>query len=809
MKRIKKDTTMSNLIERYLEQKQQIKSMQQEIENLQKESQWFRNENDRIIHEPYYIKVMKFRTDVKKTVLYKIYCWLRYGLLPKDLPGDVYDRKEEQRTQETENKKKLLYPDEYRFFKYKQARNKGFQIHVGQIRTAYKKDLVSVILPVFNGEDYMELSIESVLNQTYDNLELIIIDDGSTDRTPAIADLYARQDPRVRVIHQDNQKLPKSLSRGFQNARGEFFTWTSADNIMHERMLEKFVADMKNYKQTGMLFGNLKLIDEKGCPKTDFPWYAHDKEHLEHVMFQKNMLELNTYPNNYIGASFLYRSVVANVVEDYSSYKYGIEDYDYWMKVNELFTLRHVSFDEPEYSYRMHAKSLTARDKELKITENRYKLMLLDDFRRDYYLKQQMWIVETDCEHYETYQSLLRCIERYGQKRVTVEEARQQTRNLYDRFIYIKFSKDTGVCEAQQDWYKVLITGHPREVAQNDCWDCYISLSEITEQDFIAAYKGWFGIADGEEIFAFVDSKARNTFLYAIEGNSEAFVADKKKVSVVVSSSGNKNQLYRCLQSVRESGTDAEILVTGHADERSALSLPGGCSMVACLSEHDITRKNIAASIATGEYIFFIQDDCIVEKGYFDQMRRLFSMHEKVAVVFGSVEVITKKHNADFLKMMGEYIMEQDDVYQYNHHNVPSPYSFAIANDVYKMMGGFYHCSHYENEFCGMEYIGAGNRLARAGYYTMLSAQSHVTRYMDDISSQTIARIWKNFLYAGYKLQIETALPQEDYFYERNLVAKYACGLEKVQEELLEQMQTDYSEKEKVELTRDIFSRLV
>ncbi len=806
---IEKDTAMSNLIERYLEQKQQIGSMQQEIERLKKESRWFQEENDRITHEPYYIKAMKFRADVKKTFFYKIYCWLRYGLFPEDLPGGAMERYGEPQRQEAENAKTVLYPDEYRFLKYKQRRNRGFQIHPAQIQTAYQKGLVSVVLPVFNGEDYLALSVESVLNQTYEQLELIIIDDGSTDRTAQIADGYAKEDARVRVIHQENRKLPKSLSRGFRHARGEFFTWTSADNMMHAQMLEKFVRDMKTYQQTGMLFGNLKLIDENGRPKTDFPWYAHDQEHLEHVIFQKNMLELNTYPNNYIGASFLYRSVVANVVEDYSAYKYGIEDYDYWMKVNELFTLRHVSFEEPEYSYRMHENSLTAKDKELKITENRYQQMLLDDFRRDYYLKQQMWIVETADENSEAYRSLLRCIERFGQRRVTIQEARMQTRNLYDRFIYVKFTQDTAACDAQEDWYKVLIAQQPQKVKGESCWDCYISLSAITEQDFIAAYQGWFGIAQGEEIFAFVDSKARNTFLYAIEGYGATFTADEKKVSVVVSYSGNKQQLDRCLESVRSDDPDAEILVAGPASQVTRLSLPKGCMAVACLSDNDITRKNIAAGMACGTSIFFLQDDCIVEKGYFHQMQQLFSMHQKVAAVYGNVEVVTRKRHAAFLKWMGEYAAEQDDVYQYQCGNVPSAYSFAIANQIYKIMGGFYHCGCYENEFCGMEYMGAANRLGRAGYYTMLSAQSHVVRYVDEIGTQKVRHIWKNFLYARYQLETETALPQEDHTDELNTVEKYGCGLEKIREELCGQMQQDRFEKEKVELNRDIFSRLV
>ena len=63
-----------------------------------------------------------------------------------------------------------------------------------------------------------------------------------------------------------------------------------------------------------------------------------------------------------------------------------MEDYDYWMRVNALLQLRHTDFDEPAYEYRFHSKSLTSRDEELGITRRRVRMMVFDDFRRDFYL---------------------------------------------------------------------------------------------------------------------------------------------------------------------------------------------------------------------------------------------------------------------------------------------------------------------------------------------------------------------------------------------------------------------------------------
>ena len=96
--------------------------------------------------------------------------------------------------------------------------------------------LVSIVLPVYNGEQYIAGAIDSILAQEYGNFELIVIDDGSTDRTPKILERFL-SDQRVRVIRQDNQRLPAALSEGFRHAAGDLYTWTSADNLMKPECL--------------------------------------------------------------------------------------------------------------------------------------------------------------------------------------------------------------------------------------------------------------------------------------------------------------------------------------------------------------------------------------------------------------------------------------------------------------------------------------------------------------------------------------------------------------------------------------------
>ena len=91
---------------------------------------------------------------------------------------------------------------------------------------------ISVVLPVYNGEAYLKDAIKSILNQTFQDFELIIVDDCSTDRTTEIVKRYVDCDSRIILIQNKvNLKLPESLNKGFSHATGDYWTWTSCDNL--------------------------------------------------------------------------------------------------------------------------------------------------------------------------------------------------------------------------------------------------------------------------------------------------------------------------------------------------------------------------------------------------------------------------------------------------------------------------------------------------------------------------------------------------------------------------------------------------
>lgn len=110
---------------------------------------------------------------------------------------------------------------------------------------------VSVILPVYNGEEFLHDSVESILNQSFDDLELIVINDGSSDGTATILD--AIQDPRLRVVHQANQGLALSLNKGIALARGEYIARQDADDVSLPDRLAKQVAYLDTHPEYALL----------------------------------------------------------------------------------------------------------------------------------------------------------------------------------------------------------------------------------------------------------------------------------------------------------------------------------------------------------------------------------------------------------------------------------------------------------------------------------------------------------------------------------------------------------------------------
>ena len=107
--------------------------------------------------------------------------------------------------------------------------------------------LISLVIPVYNVEKYLDKCMESVLAQTYDNYEVILVDDGSTDNSGKMCDEYAERDSRVTVYHQKNSGVSVARNVGIENAKGEFISFIDSDDWVDESYLEKLVNAQIKY----------------------------------------------------------------------------------------------------------------------------------------------------------------------------------------------------------------------------------------------------------------------------------------------------------------------------------------------------------------------------------------------------------------------------------------------------------------------------------------------------------------------------------------------------------------------------------
>ncbi|WP_219620361.1 glycosyltransferase family 2 protein [Moraxella osloensis] len=123
--------------------------------------------------------------------------------------------------------------------------------------------MITVGIPFYNAEDFLAEAIKSVLAQTYQNWELLLIDDGSKDKSLEIAKTFESQDNRIRVISDGvNKKLPGRLNQIIYEANGDYIARMDADDIMHPRRLEKQLKILQMYSDIDILGSNAYVIDE-------------------------------------------------------------------------------------------------------------------------------------------------------------------------------------------------------------------------------------------------------------------------------------------------------------------------------------------------------------------------------------------------------------------------------------------------------------------------------------------------------------------------------------------------------------------
>jgi glycosyltransferase involved in cell wall biosynthesis len=209
---------------------------------------------------------------------------------------------------------------------------------------------VSIILPTHNRAKYLRQSVESCLKQTYQNIELIVVDDNSQDDTRSI--ILSCVDQRVKYIKlEKNSGLPTALNKGFSLASGQYLTWTSDDNFYSPEAIECMVNYLRLNKKIDFVYTDFFRINERG----------------DYIGKRKVKSAKWLSVENCIGACFLYTRRVYDEIGGYNPALAYMEDYDYWLRVREKFRMRKIN--RGFYYYRSHLDNMNCRFKVEEVTD--------------------------------------------------------------------------------------------------------------------------------------------------------------------------------------------------------------------------------------------------------------------------------------------------------------------------------------------------------------------------------------------------------------------------------------------------------
>jgi hypothetical protein len=211
--------------------------------------------------------------------------------------------------------------------------------------------LVSVLLPVHNAERYLAEAIESILNQSFHDFELLITDDGSTDRSGQILQAYAAQDKRIRLLSRENRGLIFTLNEMLAQAEGEFLARMDADDIATPDRLALQIAFLQQHPEVVCVGGAFDLIDAQGRTVQWIPMPEQNDE------IQQMLLMGRTIINH---PCALIRRQALQQIGGYDPAMKTVEDLDMLLKLGEIGQL--ANLPEVVLKYRFHLESVSAQN---------------------------------------------------------------------------------------------------------------------------------------------------------------------------------------------------------------------------------------------------------------------------------------------------------------------------------------------------------------------------------------------------------------------------------------------------------------
>ena len=210
-------------------------------------------------------------------------------------------------------------------------------------------ELVSIIIPVYNAAPFLKDSLESVINQTYSNIEIICIDDGSEDNSLEILKFFS---DKITIISQENQGLASALNVGIKKMKGKWFKWFSPDDVMFHNTIEILVNEAEKFSNT-IIYSDWDIIDEKSNLLRSF----QESNYNELTNFEYNVRLLDRQLINVnttlIPSSLLEKCSIRDLDDPVAI------DYDLFLNAALLFDIKFRLVQKSLIKYRIHTKQLS------------------------------------------------------------------------------------------------------------------------------------------------------------------------------------------------------------------------------------------------------------------------------------------------------------------------------------------------------------------------------------------------------------------------------------------------------------------
>jgi glycosyltransferase involved in cell wall biosynthesis len=206
--------------------------------------------------------------------------------------------------------------------------------------------LVSIVVPSYNHEKYIQETIESIVNQTYDNIELIVIDDGSKDNSPQIIQKLS-QKYGFEFIHRPNKGLSATLNEGIKLSKGKYWSVCASDDVLTHDKIDRQVRFMENNPDYGMCYGKVVLFNEKGLNTPLNIKYSRGGWIFDDLI--KGRFWIPAVSN------LIKKDVFLDV--GYYDEELWVEDWDMWVRISHKYQIGFIN----EYiaKYRQHGSNIS------------------------------------------------------------------------------------------------------------------------------------------------------------------------------------------------------------------------------------------------------------------------------------------------------------------------------------------------------------------------------------------------------------------------------------------------------------------